>query len=40
MKYTQYFLSTRQHNDRKDIKFEWIQCVIDHPEQEEVQADG
>jgi hypothetical protein len=40
MKYTQYFLYTRQHSDRKDIKLEWIQCVIDYPEREEVQADG
>jgi hypothetical protein len=40
MKYTQYFLYTRQRNDRKDIKLEWIQHVIDHPDWEEVQADG
>ena len=40
MKYTQYFLYTRQRNDRKGIKLEWIQYVIDHAEQEEVQADG
>ena len=40
MKYTQYFLYTRQRNDRKDIKFEWIQHVIAHSEREEVQADG
>ena len=40
MKYTQYFLSTRQRNDRKDIKLEWIQHVIDHPGWEAVQTDG
>jgi len=40
MKYTQYFLYTRQRNDRKDIKLEWIQCVMDHAEREAVQADG
>jgi hypothetical protein len=40
MKYTQYFLYTRQRNDRKDIKLEWIQHVIDHAEREEVQDDG
>jgi hypothetical protein len=40
MKYTQYFLYTRQRHDRKDIKLEWIQYVIDHPSREEVQADG
>jgi hypothetical protein len=40
MKYTQYFLYTRQRNDRNDIKLEWIQYVIDHLEREEIQADG
>ena len=40
MKYTPYFLYTRQRNDRKDIKLEWIQHVIDHAEREEVQDDG
>jgi hypothetical protein len=40
MRYTQYFLYTRQRNDRKDIKLEWIQHVIAHSEREEVQADG
>ena len=40
MKYTQYFLYTRQRNDRKDIKLEWIQHVIDHPNWEEAQTDG
>ena len=40
MKFTQYFLYTRQRNDRKDIKIEWIECVIDHPTKEERQPDG
>ena len=40
MKCTQCFLYTRQRNDRKDIKLEWIQHVIDHPGWEEVQTDG
>ncbi len=40
MKYTQYFLYTRQRDDRKDIKLEWIQRVMDHAEREESQADG
>ena len=40
MKYTQYFLYICQRNDRKDIKLEWIQHVIDYAEREEVQADG
>jgi hypothetical protein len=40
MKFTRYFLYTRQRNDRKDIKLEWIQNVIDHPVREEIQTDG
>jgi len=40
MKYTQYFLYTRQRSDRKDIKLEWIQYVIDHPIREQIQTDG
>jgi hypothetical protein len=40
VKYTQYFLYTRQRNDRKDIQLEWIQYVIDYPDREEIQADG
>jgi hypothetical protein len=37
---TQYFLYTRQRSDRKDIKLEWIQYVMDHPIREEIQTDG
>ncbi|MCI0439902.1 MAG: hypothetical protein L0Y56_01380 [Nitrospira sp.] len=40
MKFTQYFLYTRQRRDRSDIRLEWIQYVIDHPLREEVQRDG
>jgi hypothetical protein len=40
MKYTQYFLYTRQRSDRKDIKLAWIQRVMDHPIREEIQTDG
>jgi len=40
MKYTQYYLCTRQRKDWKDIKLEWIQHAIDHPGREEVQTDG
>jgi hypothetical protein len=40
MKYTQYFLYTRQRDDRKDIKLEWIQYVIHHAERQEIQVDG
>jgi hypothetical protein len=40
MEYTQYFLHTRTRPDRANIRLEWIQQVIEHPEHEEVQADG
>lgn len=40
MKFTQYFLYTRQRKDRKGIKIEWIRYVIDHPVKEEIQSDG
>ncbi|MFA7257639.1 MAG: hypothetical protein WC047_08710 [Kiritimatiellales bacterium] len=40
MEYTQYFLHTRNRPDRANIRLEWIQQVIEHPEHEEIQADG
>ncbi len=40
MKFTQYFLHTRQRPDRAIIRDEWIQRVIQHPLREERQADG
>jgi hypothetical protein len=40
MKYTQYFLYTWQRSDRKGIKIEWIQHVIENPVREERQSDG
>jgi hypothetical protein len=40
MKYTQYFLYTRQRSDRKSIKIEWIHYVIDNPVKEKSQSDG
>ena len=40
MKFTQYFLYTRQRDDRKDIKIEWIRYVVNNPEKEEIQSDG
>ncbi|MDI6734872.1 MAG: hypothetical protein QME42_01540 [bacterium] len=40
MKFTQYFLYTRQRRDRKDIKIEWIRYVIDNPVKEDIQSDG
>ncbi|MGI0479610.1 hypothetical protein ACN4EE_02350 [Geminocystis sp. CENA526] len=40
MKFTQYFLTTRQREDRKIIKLEWIENVIANPIKQEIQADG
>lgn len=40
MKYTQYFLSTRERADRAVIELEWIETVINNPLREEVQSDG
>ena len=40
MKFTRYFLHTRQRSDRKDIRLASIQEAIAHPIREETQADG
>ena len=40
MKFTQYFLYTRNRPDRLCIKEEWIQNAIDNPVRAEVQKDG
>jgi hypothetical protein len=40
MKYTQYFLYTRQRPDRAYIKDEWIDFAIKNPVQTEMQSDG
>ncbi|MGF1679100.1 MAG: hypothetical protein ACFCUX_07900 [Candidatus Methylacidiphilales bacterium] len=37
---TEYFQHTRQRPDRVGIKDEWIEHVIAHPEDEEIQSDG
>ncbi len=37
---TEYFRHTRQRPDRASIRDEWIEHVIEHPEQEEIQSDG
>ena len=39
MKFTQYFLYTRQRPDRARIKIEWIQETIKNPIHTEIQAD-
>jgi hypothetical protein len=40
MKFTEYFLYTRQRPDRKSIKNKWIEHVILFHEKEEIQDDG
>ena len=40
MKFTQYFLYTRQRPDRARIKTEWIERVVFHPQTSEAQQDG
>jgi hypothetical protein len=40
MKFTNYFLYTRQRQDRKDIKMDWIEWVFQFPEHECLQTDG
>ncbi|PKP17899.1 MAG: hypothetical protein CVU07_03135 [Bacteroidetes bacterium HGW-Bacteroidetes-23] len=40
MKFTNYFLATRERNDRKDIKLEWIVFVFENPIFETIQSDG
>ena len=40
MKFTQYFLYTRQRPDRAKIKDKWIEDTIKNPKHTKVQADG
>ena len=40
MKFTLYFLYTRNRADRSCIKEEWIQNAIDNPLRTEAQKDG
>jgi hypothetical protein len=40
MKFSNYFLHTRQRPDRENIKMEWIQQVFQYPEHEQIQTDG
>lgn len=40
MKFTQYFLYTRQRPDRASIKIEWIENTVKNPAYTEVQSDG
>ncbi len=40
MKFTQYFLYTRQRPDRQRIKEGWIAQAIQNPVRRETQSDG
>lgn len=40
MRFTQYFLHTRQRLDRCGIKLEWIERVVSTPMRQVVQTDG
>ena len=40
MRFTRYFLRTRQRPDRLRIRFEWIEAAVDHPAAQEIQHDG
>ncbi|MET3047388.1 hypothetical protein [Flavobacterium covae] len=40
MKYTNYFLHTREREDRKQIELEWIEFTFYNPIYEEIQSDG
>jgi len=40
VKFSQYFLSTRQRDDRKGIALAWVERVVNHLEHEFIQADG
>jgi len=40
MKYTEYFLFTRNRPDRAEIKIEWIEYVLNNYIYQEIQDDG
>ena len=40
MKYSNYFHHTREREDTKEIKMEWIEEVFRFPEKEYLQKDG
>jgi len=39
VKFTQYFLITRQRDDHVGIKLEWIEQVVNHPLHQVIQDD-
>ena len=40
MKVTEYFEFVSRRSDRRQIKREWIQRVVDQPEKRHIQSDG
>jgi len=40
LKTTRYFDAMRLRPDRASIDVAWIECVVEHPESEQAQADG
>jgi hypothetical protein len=40
LRFTKYFLYTRDRKDRKAIRLEWIERAVAHPIHEYVEADG
>ncbi|VFN04651.1 MAG: hypothetical protein BECKG1743D_GA0114223_107213 [Candidatus Kentron sp. G] len=40
MRFSQYFLYTRQRGDRSGIRMEWIESAVAHPLKTEIQRDG
>jgi len=40
LRFTQYFLATRQRPDRSGIEMEWIRRTVSHPVKELIQEDG
>ena len=40
MKFTQYFLHTKERTDRRRIREQWIESAIEEPLRREIQSDG
>jgi len=40
LKFTRYFLVTRQRSDRAGIELSWIESVVNHPVETQIQGDG
>jgi len=40
MRFTKYFLTTRQRPDRVSVDISWIKAVVENPVKEVIQKDG